>query len=174
MKKFKYLLFALCFVLLISLVSCSEEVSFGGEKTLLVNSENQIIVDIKGGVKFPGIYSVDANALLYDVVTLAGGLLNSADSENINLATPISCNQMIVIPIVKEADVEIKEDDTLINLNTSTISELSILPGIGDVKAQNIIDFRTTNGKFTSIEQLKDVSGISETLFNKIKTMVTL
>lgn len=173
MKTIKYLITILSLFTLLSLVSCEEEVSFSQGGQVSLEGSNQIIVDIKGAVEFPGIYSVNEDALLIDVVKLAGGLLDIADVKNINFVTPVFNNQMIVIPTITTSNDQEKED-FLVNINTSNITELSILPGIGEVKAQSIIDYRNTNGRFTSIEQLRNVSGISESIYNKIKTMVTL
>lgn len=168
----KLMLLVLTIVLSTMVSSCKEEVSFVSGGAIIESQSDYYIIDIKGAVLFPGVYSVESSALLIDVINLAGGLLENADSSNINLAMPVINNQMIIIPS-KVSEVT-KEEDDLININTSSVSELTILPGIGDVKAQNIVDYRNQNGKFTSIEQLKNVSGISETLYNKIKTMVTL
>lgn len=173
MKTLKLLVVFFSIVSLCFLSSCEEDISFVSGGIVMNNSNEDIIVNIKGAVMFPGVYSVKENSLLIDVVNLAGGLVDNADVNNINFAMTVSNNQMIVIPITLEEDASVKEE-TLININTSSVSELTILPGIGEVKAQNIVDYRNINGMFTSVDQLKNVSGISETLFNKIKTMVTL
>lgn len=173
MKTLKLLVVFFSIVSLCFLSSCEEDISFVSGGIVMNNSNEDIIVNIKGAVMFPGVYSVKENSLLIDVVNLAGGLVDNADVNNINFAMTVSNNQMIVIPITLEEDASVKEE-TLININTSSVSELTILPGIGEVKAQNIVDYRNKNGMFTSVDQLKNVSGISETLFNKIKTMVTL
>lgn len=173
MKTLKLLVVFFSIVSLCILSSCEEDISFVSGGIVMNNSNEDIIVNIKGAVMFPGVYSVKENSLLIDVVNLAGGLVDNADVNNINFAMTVSNNQMIVIPITLENDASVKEE-ILININTSSVSELTILPGIGEVKAQNIVDYRNKNGMFTSVDQLKNVSGISETLFNKIKTMVTL
>lgn len=172
MKRRKFLVFVMIIISSFLLSSCKEEVSFVTGGTVNKKSDS-IIVDIKGAVVFPGIYSVSESALIIDVIRLAGGLLDCADVKKINFATPVESNQMIVIP-QQVISNEVEEENKLININTSTLFELTALPGIGEVKAQNIIDYRDINGKFTSLEQLKNVSGISETVYNKIKTMVTL
>ena len=159
----KYL--SLIFLLIGSLVSCNNEISFTETKEII--TKGQIVVDIKGAVMFPGIYSVDSDALLIDVINLAGGLLSVADVDNINLVSKVENHQMIVIP---KKDVS----NNLLNINKATIEELMKLPGIGKTKAENIINYRNRNGKFISIEQLKEVDGITLTIYNDIKTMVTL
>ena len=74
---------------------------------------------------------------------------------------------MIVIP-TKE------KNQNLVNINNATKEELVTLPGIGEAKAQNIINYRMKNGKFISVEELKKVSGISEEIYNKIKELVRI
>ena len=104
-----------------SLVSCNKEISFTAPQKII--SKEQIVIDIKGAVMFPGIYSVDPDALLIDVINLAGGLLSVADVDNINLVSKVENNQMIVIP---KKDNNVK----LLNLNQATLSELMELPGV--------------------------------------------
>lgn len=173
MNRLKLTIFLLTITFITFLTSCQESISFSTEEVKKQINQSQIIVDIKGAVVFPGIYSIDENMLLIDVVKLAGGFTDQADTTNINLAMPIGNNQMIIIPLIKETNVN-QTENNLININTSSLTELTLLPGIGETKAQNIIDYRTNNGNFTSIEQLKEVKGISESVFNKIKTLVTL
>ena len=158
MKFFKIFVFLFIGMNCFALASCNEEVSFISNQSPQSQYSNEIIVDIKGAVCFPGLYSVKEDSLLIDVIKLAGGLLDIADDENINFAMPIMNNQMIVIPS-KLINNKNSSSDNLININTGTISDLSNLPGIGTSKAQNIVDYRTTCGKFTSIDQLKNVSG---------------
>lgn len=173
MKLFKVLLLFVICCITVSLTSCQEDVSFASGGSIVNNNHDDIIVDIKGAVAFPGVYTIKEGSLLIDVINLAGGLIENADIKNINFAMTLSSNQMIVIPVKTNLSDEIKENN-LININTSDVDELTVLPGIGEVKAQNIIDYRNQNGMFTSVEQLKNVSGISESLFEKIKTLVTL
>lgn len=166
-----------CFLSLCSicmlLTSCNEEVTYVPNQTFPNQYTNEIIVDLKGAVCFPGLYSVRENSLLIDVIKLAGGLIDGADEEKINFAMTLTNNQMIIIPSKHVSETN-DNDIGLININTGTISDLSTLPGIGTAKARNIIDYRSDCGMFTSIDQLKNVSGISESIFEKIKSMVTL
>ena len=167
--RYKILLTLFNIISMFSLTSCKEEVVF--EKNEITYETNQIVIDIKGGVLFPGIYNIEEGSLLIDVIKLAGGLQDTADLSNVNLAMPLSNNQMIVIPFTT---TNMDKNNPLININTCSIEDLKKIPGIGDAKAKNIIDYRIENGYFTSIEELKKVKGINENLFNEIKTMVTL
>lgn len=147
------------------LAGCEEEITFDGGE--IIKEKTQIIVDIKGAVMFPGIYAVDEGSLLIDVVNLAGGFLNNADVNSVNYAMVVENNQMIVIPIINSSS-------NLININNASLEELMMLPKIGKAKAENIINYRMKIGKFTSIEQLKNVDGLSDAIFEEIKSLVTL
>ena len=152
-------------ILLILLCSCSNNSEFifdTYEEELVVE---EIIVELKGAVKIPGLYSTYKGVLLFELINQAGGLLNSADLSNINLVQSINNNTSIEIPYVSNNSETIKK----ININTASLSELMTLKGIGESKAKSIIEYRTSNGLFKSIEDIKNISGIGEALYNKIK-----
>lgn len=171
-----------------------EKVSLSEEK------EEKIFVDIKGMVNNEGVYSVDSGKRVIDVIELAGGLKEEANTRFVNLAKVVSDGEVIVIysndeidkakePKVVYVDTpcvceEVKNDACLveninnesngkININTAGSDELKTLDGIGDAKAGNIIEYRNKNGNFKSIEDLLNVSGISEKIFNNIKDKIT-
>ena len=129
-----------------------------------------IIVEIKGEVKHPGIYTLPKDTRVQDLITIAGGLTTSADSSNLNLASKLTDGMVVVVPKKDSSQTSSQK----ININTATISELSTLPGIGESLAQRIIDYRITNGNFKSIDEIKNVSGIGDALFNKIKDNITI
>ncbi|MFC6170744.1 helix-hairpin-helix domain-containing protein [Loigolactobacillus jiayinensis] len=154
-------------------------------------------VDIKGAVKKPGIYQVNANTRLFDVVRLAGGLAADADQQQINLAQQLSDQQVVFIPKVGEevpaqyaapvtattdapaasasaSTSPTSTDGGQINLNTATAEELQQLTGIGQKKAELIIQFRTEQGGFKQPEDLKKVSGIGDKTFESLKDSVTV
>lgn len=171
------------------------------EKVSLKEDEiDKIFVDIKGMVNNEGVYSVDSGKRVIDVIELAGGLKDGANTRFINLAKIVSDGEVIVIYSNDEIDKakepkivyvdtpcvceEIKNDACLIdninkdnngeiNINTSSAEELKTLDGIGEAKANSIIDYRNKNGNFKSIEDLLNVSGISEKIFNNIKDKIT-
>lgn len=130
---------------------------------------SEVIVELKGAVKFPGLYSVDAGTMLYEILNLAGGLLKDADVYQINLVQSFTQNSSINIPY-KNNNLETSD---LININYASIEELLTLEGIGESKAQAIISYRKNNF-FTSIEEIMKVSGIGEELFSKIKDNITV
>ncbi|MFD0896951.1 helix-hairpin-helix domain-containing protein [Loigolactobacillus binensis] len=152
-------------------------------------------VDVKGAVKKPGIYQVSANTRLFDVVRLAGGLATDADQQQINLAQQVSDQQVVFIPKVGEevppeyaapatatpavASETASTEGTgasgaLVNLNTATAEELQQLTGIGQKKAELIIQFRTEQGGFQQPEDLKKVSGIGDKTFDSLKDSITV
>ena len=160
---------------------------------------SKVIVDIKGMVVNPGIYEVDSTARVNDVISLAGGLLEGADTSMINLAKIVHDEMTIIVYSNLEVLEKFKEDncvcekcevvndacidnvtevdndsDDVININTADIVELQKIDGIGEAKAKAIIEYRTTNGLFKSIEDIKKVTGIGESLFEKIKIFITV
>lgn len=170
------------------------------EKNIDSNKEtNTIKIDIKGEVKKPGVYEVTENMNVNDAIKMAGGLKKGASTDNINLSKTLK-NEMVIIiskklkenikntikndalPSSSEVIGEVKNSDTnniqndsnkLISLNKGSLDELMTIPGIGEQKAKQIIEYRNSNA-FTSIEDIKNVSGIGESLFEKIKDYITI
>lgn len=132
-----------------------------------------IVVEIKGAVKYPGIYHFNYSpVLVYDVIEMAGGLTSVANTDNLNMAAVISNNSCIVVGQSEEdSSYTLNEGETIskININTASLDELISLPGIGEKKAQSIISYRKENGFFKQIEDLKNVEGIGNALFESIK-----
>ena len=143
-------------------------------------------VYICGAVKTPGVYEVEQHARLYEAVEAAGGLTEDAAEESVNQAREIVDGEMIRILTQEEAvraDFEetgertetevdgenIKDTDGRIDLNLATAAELMTLSGIGQTKADSIIRYREKNGGFSSVEEIKQVEGIKEGVYNRIK-----
>ncbi len=129
------------------------------------------VVEVKGEVNRPGLYIVSADARISDVIELALGFTDKADTSSINLASHVSDGMQIIVYTYYEAT---GEEKNLININTATTEQLMTLPGIGEVKAKAIIEYRNKNGWFKDINELKNVSGISENLFEQIKELITV
>lgn len=137
-----------------------------------------IYVDIKGAVAVPGVYKVQKSTRLFQVVNLAGGLTSDADENAINLSMILGDQDVVYIPTIGEEypNITVQDPDEIggiININTADISDLETLSGIGPATAQNIIDYRTENGPFESIEDIMNVSGIGESTFETIKDSIT-
>lgn len=137
-------------------------------------------VYITGEVNTPGVYDVDMDNRIQDVVEMAGGLTNEADIESVNFAAYVKDEQHIIIHKIGESvdktqnSIQNSNGENLININTADKEELKKLSGIGDVIAENIIRYRETNGKFNSIEEIKNVSRIGSKLYEQIKDDITI
>ena len=142
---------------------------------------NHYIVDVKGQVKFPGVYEVEEHLRVHDVIQLAGGFLEMANETAINLAQKISDEMVIYVP---HLDEEINntstdawspsQDEKKVSLNQATTGELETLPGIGPSKAEAIIKYREEVGAFKSIDELTNVSGIGEKTLEKLRDSLEL
>ncbi|MBO4666799.1 MAG: helix-hairpin-helix domain-containing protein [Bacilli bacterium] len=131
-----------------------------------------IVVEIKGEVKHPGIYTLPKDTRIQDLINVAGGLTIYADCSTVNLASKLSDGMVVTIP-TKNNELSVSTQGK-VNINTGSISELMTLSGIGESLAKRIIDYRNANGNFKSIEEIKNVSGIGDALFNKIKDDITI
>lgn len=170
------------------------------EETNTETSEKEIVVDVKGSVKKPGVYKIKENSRVTDAIDAAGGLSKNANTRFINLSKLLSDGDVVVIYSNEEIEDAKKEDKIVvetpciceevkndacykeettntngkININTATINELMTLTGIGESKAKLIIEYRTQNGNFKDIKDIMKVKGISETLFSKFKENITI
>jgi competence protein ComEA len=142
-----------------------------------------ITVDVSGAVAQPGVYHLPVGSRVQDAITAAGGLLENAYAETINLAMPLNDGTKVLIPAIPEpqtaADGETiaspaQSASILININTASSDQLQELPGIGQAKAQAIIDYRESYGPFSAIEQLMNVSGIGPATFERLKDLITI
>ena len=145
-----------------------------------VYKDSQIIfVDIGGAVANPGVYQVTKDTRLYEVIDMAGGLNEDADTDSVNRASFVEDCQKIIIPVKGSSASGDAEDSVssgspgitaqgLVNINTATLDELKTLNGIGDVIAERIIEYRSSNA-FKSKEDIMSVKGIGKGIYEKIK-----
>lgn len=152
--------------------------------------DNLIIVHITGAVKKSGIVKLNEGARIYDAIEMAEGSLENADLSKINLAYALEDGQKIYIPFIGEAIEDSEEQEYItsnsgnnssiiqdnnkgeigkVNINTANQTELETLPGIGTATAEKIIDYRNKNGKFSTIEDIKNVKGIGQAKYENIK-----
>lgn len=139
-----------------------------------------LLVDVAGWVRRPGVYEFSEGARVIDAIDAAGGARPGALLQSLNLAAPLVDGTQILVP--KEGAVPPAEgagavpgsSGGLVNVNTATPAELETLPGIGEVIAQAIVDHRTENGPFASVDQLLDVSGIGDATLENIRELVTV
>lgn len=126
-------------------------------------------VHVCGAVKNPGIYEFTDGSRVFELIEKAGGFDEDADTESYNLALEVKDGQQIRIPYIGET---IESESGLINLNKASVEELCTIPGIGESRAQAIISYRDKNGGFKDVEELKEISGIKDATFEKIKPYV--
>lgn len=139
-------------------------------------SAPEIVVSISGEVMAPDAYQLPANARVKDLVVAAGGLSRDADAAQINLAQRLSDEQHVHIPKLGSAtpSASAAGEGGKININSASASELEELPGIGEVMAGKIIDYRTAHGAFQKIEDLQLVSGLGKNVYDKIAPLITI
>jgi competence protein ComEA len=138
-----------------------------------------VLVDVAGWVREPGVYEFAAGARVVDAIEAAGGARPGAALSALNLAAPLVDGTQVLVPKQGEGGVAPPAAGGttvggLVNLNTASATELETLPGIGEVIAQRIVDHRTANGPFTSVDQLLDVSGIGDAILGSIRELVTV
>lgn len=162
------------------------EAAYGGELPALrakpeakaadVQGASTALVHICGEVVLPGVYEVKADSRICDVLLLAGGFTEDAATDAVNLAESVSDGMQVVIPSVAEAGEkgrqELLEKAGLVNINTASAEELSSLPGIGKSRAAAIIKYREKEGGFHTIEEIMQVSGIKEGMFEKLEDRI--
>lgn len=173
-----------------------EEVEEIKEETIV----DTIFIDIKGEIKYPGVYEMQLGDRVIDAVQLAGGFTDEATTDNVNLSKRLKDETVIIIPsylknydnitIKNDYEIDINDDivqsekneseekiessSNLININTASVVELMSLDGIGESKAKAIIEYRDINGDFENILDIKNVSGIGESIYEKIKDYITV
>ncbi len=158
-------------------------------------SNKKMYVDIKGSVNNPGVYEFKENDRVIDAINYAGGLSKYANTSNINLSQKLSSEMVIYVFSNKEIEdgskasscsticgvnvievnncVDENNSSDKVNINNATLEELMTLTGIGESKAKNIIAYREKE-KFKTIEDIKNISGIGDALFEKIKDRIVV
>lgn len=192
MKKKKIYIVLIVIFINVVIYGCENEdnkVELGTKSGEITVTESQnhseICVHISGAVKKPGVYKLEEGARLYQVIDLAGGMTGKAKKNLLNLAEPIADGQKIHILSKKEyksqsssnsqdtKDSVSYESDT-VNINTASAQQLTELPGIGPSKAAAIVAYRDEKGIFSSIEDIKNVSGIGDATYSNIESMITV
>ena len=154
------------------------------------DTHRMVSVYICGEVNNPGVYEVEAGSILNDVVMMAGGLTPQAASETINLVYIIDANVSVYIPAQGQESVDSEyirapeqtlwgntaqdsgpDAASMVNINSASREQLMTLPGIGEVTADAIIEYREQN-PFARIEDIMNVSGIGEAKFNSIRDFI--
>ena len=144
------------------------------------STPGEIGVYVVGAVMKPRVYFLPQGSRVADALEVAGGPTEEADLVRVNLAKRVYDEEQIYVPRLGEENPPLPPPSTSsggqaggkININTATAAELEALPGIGPVLAQRIVDYRKANGPFAAIEDIKNVSGIGEGIFEEIKELV--
>lgn len=148
--------------------------------------ESWIWVDVSGAVNAPGVYRLKEGSRVFEAIQEAGGFLENADTTGINQASVLSDGEKLQIYTVEEVQqmemqpnqISASQENTdakgKININTANLAELQEIPGIGEVKAKSIMEYREANGGFQSIENLQEVPGIKGKTFDKVKDYITV
>ena len=147
-----------------------------GEVGETSQADRVLYVYVCGAVTNPGVYTVPEGSRIVAAIEAAGGFLPEAAWEAVNLAAPVYDSMQIVVPdmadYVKVQEDQVRQEDGRVNLNTATVEALCSLNGIGEAKAEAILAYREEIGSFRSIEQIKEVSGIGDSLFHQIKDKI--
>ena len=165
--------------------SDDDDHSGGSEKAAVAT---EVYVDVDGAVVTPGVYRLKDGARVAQAIDAAGGLTSEADVTGLNRASKVVDGQKVYVPHVGErqaldvaagsgagaASVDPSAVSDLVNINTASAAELQTLSGIGPSMAQSIIDERTQNGPFASVDDLMRVSGIGEKKLAKIKDCICI
>jgi len=134
-----------------------------------------ILVHVSGAVNKQGVFKLGSGSRILDAVNAAGGFCPDADPSAVNLAQELKDGIKIVIPARRKATPKDKDNKNgLININSAPISELKTIPGVGDVTAGRIVEYRETSGGFSTTDELKKVKGIGPKKFEKMKDSVTV
>ena len=161
----------------------NEETEYHEESGTQAGHSPEIFVDIGGAVEKPGVYQVSEDTRLFEVIEMAGGLSEDADTDHVNRASFVEDGQKIIIPVkgsenavsdfASAAEVPAETGSGLININTATADELKTLTGVGDVMADRIIEYRSSKA-FKSKEDIMSVDGIGSKTYEKIKDDITV
>jgi len=135
-----------------------------------------LYVHVLGAVARPGLYLLAEGDRAVDAIAAAGGFTAEADQGQLNLARPLVDGEQVVVPVIGAAPAPAAAGTTAgkVNLNTAGVDELDTLPRIGPAVAQRIIDWREANGRFGTVDDLMNVTGIGQKTFDGLKDLVTV
>ncbi len=161
-------------------------------KNEIINTSEKVVekypIYITGEVNNPGIYHVEEDSYVYEVIEMAGGFTEEAAKSYLNLAAKVNRESHIFVPNINDSEIEVLTkfsgitnpgstnesfNNKLVNINNASLEELKTLPGIGQAMAERIITYRKESGRFKSKDELMNINGIKESKFNKIKDLIT-
>ncbi len=141
------------------------------------SAQTEIYVYVCGCVNKPGVYCLAEDARVYEALEAAGGAAKDADIDGMNLAQPLADGERVYVPV--QGEEQVSEAGTgagvsLININQASAADLVTLPGIGQAKANAIINYRLQHGGFSAKEELLEVPGIKEGIYDQIEALITV
>ena len=167
--------------------SGADSVSFGRPEEVQTEQSMALYADICGAVQEPGVYKLEEGARIFQLIEQAGGLREDADLTSVNQAEKVTDGMKVRIYTKEEAaslpqqiwESTAESEQTApisakININSADIAQLTQLTGIGEARAADIIAYRTEHGRFLTIEEIMNVSGIKESTFQKIKDQIVV
>lgn len=131
-------------------------------------------VHVAGAVARPGVYDLPPGQRVQDAVAAAGGPLEGANPQALNLAAPLRDGQKVYVPFMEAAVAPTTPEGQRVNINSATAAQLEALPLIGEKRAKDIVAYREANGPFQRIEDLLRVSGIGPATLERLRGIVTL
>ena len=141
----------------------------------LAGSGGQVVVHVTGLVARPGLVHLPAGSRVADAVEAAGGVTRRRAADTVNLARVLVDGEQVVVGVASGASsggVGAGGVTPVTNLNTATAAEFELLPGVGPVLAGRIVQWRTTNGPFRSVDELGEVSGIGDSIMGQLRPLV--
>jgi competence protein ComEA len=135
----------------------------------------QLVVDVAGAVRRPGLYHLAGGTRIADALAAAGGATARADVTLVNLAAPLADGEQVLVPVHGEAAAAgdaTPSSTAPLDLNTASAEQLDTLPGVGPATAQKIIDYRQAHGPFRSVEELEAIPGIGPSKLAQLKGLV--
>lgn len=148
-------------------------------------TSGEICVYVCGAVEKPGVFRLPSGSRVFEAIAQAGGLREDAAFTAVNQAAVLEDGMQVTVPTQEEVESgaangtwspsengETREQK--VNINTATAEELKTLPGIGDAKAADIIEYRQSTGGFQTIEEIKNISGIKDAVFERIKDKIVV
>lgn len=167
--------------------SDAASISFGRPEEVQTEQSTVLYADICGAVQEPGVYELKEGARIFQLIEQAGGLREDADLTSVNQAEKVTDGMKVRIYTKEEAaslpqqiwESTAESEQTAltsakININSADIAQLTQLTGIGEARAADIIAYRTEHGRFLTIEEIMNVSGIKESTFQKIKDQIVV
>jgi competence protein ComEA len=137
-------------------------------------SSPSVIVHVTGAVVRPGLFELADGARVIDAIAAAGGFTETADQNQLNLARVLTDGEQFAVPVEGEGGADAVASDSRVNLNTADAAALDTLPRVGPAMAARILAWRDANGRFTSIDDLRSVSGIGDKTFEGLRELITV